>query len=105
MLQAGAALCLALVPSWESALVAAVLLGLGCGTFLAADQALLTHVLPNPETRAPALGVGNAVQHRPRAPWIGWLVLGNAGYGALYVVAALSMLVGAVTVFRIRSVA
>jgi len=105
MLQAGAALCLALVPSWESALVAAVLLGLGYGTFLAVDQALLTDVLPNPETRARDLGVVNSVQHLPLAPLIGWLVLGNAGYGALYVVAALIMLVGAVSVFRIRSVA
>jgi len=104
-LQAAAALTLALVPTWEAAIVAAVLLGLGFGTFLSVDQALLTDVLPDPATRARDLGIVNSAQHLPMAPLVGWAVLSVAGYTELYVVAAVIMLAGAATVYRIRSVA
>ncbi|HLS64445.1 MAG TPA: MFS transporter [Ruania sp.] len=104
-LQAAAALTLALVPTWDAALVAAVLLGLGFGTFLSVDQALLTDVLPDPATRARDLGIVNSAQHLPMAPLVGWAVLSVAGYTELYVVAAVIMLAGAATVYRIRSVA
>lgn len=104
MLQAAAALTLALVPSWESALVAAVLLGVGYGLFLSVDQALLTDLLPDPETRARDLGVVNSLQHLPIAPLVGWAVLTVAGYGELYLVAAAIMALGGLIVFRIRSV-
>jgi len=103
-LQALAALLLALVPTWGSSLVAAVLLGVGYGAFLAVDQALLTDVLPDPETRARDLGIINSVQHLPLAPLIGWAVLSVAGYSELYLVAAVIMSVGGLVVFRIRSV-
>lgn len=104
VLQAAAAVTLAVSPTWSSSIVAAILLGVGYGIFLAVDQALLTDVLPNRETRARDLGVVNSAQHLPIAPLIGWLVLGVAGYDVLYVVAALVMLLGGVAVFRIRSV-
>lgn len=104
-LQAAAALTLALVPTWEASIVAAVLLGLGFGTFLSVDQALLTDVLPDPATRARDLGIVNSAQHLPMAPLVGWAVLSVAGYTELYVVAAIIMLTGAAVVYRIRSVA
>lgn len=103
-LQAAAALTLALLPSWGSSLVAAVLLGIGYGLFLSVDQALLTDLLPDAATRARDLGVANSAQHLPIAPLLGWIVLGLADYTELYVVAAVVILLGAVTVFRIRSV-
>ena len=103
-LQATAALSLALVPTWESGMVAAVLLGLGYGTFLAVDQALVTDVLPDPQTRARDLGIVNSAQHLPIAPLVGWAVLTVAGYSELYLTAAVIMAVGGIVVFRIRSV-
>ncbi|BDZ40176.1 MFS transporter [Microbacterium suwonense] len=103
-LQAAAALALALVPTWESGVVAAVLLGLGYGAFLSVDQALLTDLLPDPQTRARDLGIVNSAQHLPIAPLVGWLVLSVAGYSQLYLTAALIMVVGGIVVFRIRSV-
>lgn len=103
-LQAVAALILALVPSWSASIVAAVLLGVGYGAFLSVDQALLTDVLPDPETRARDLGVVNSAQHLPIAPVVGWAVLSIAGYSELYLVAAAIMALGGFAVFRIRSV-
>lgn len=103
-LQAAAALTLAFVPTWEAAVVAAVLLGLGFGTFLSVDQALLTDVLPNPATRARDLGIVNSAQHLPLAPLVGWAVLSLAGYTELYVAAAVIMLAGAAAVYRIRAI-
>ncbi|GAB3799842.1 MFS transporter [Humibacter antri] len=103
-LQSAAALTLALSPVWPSAIVAAVLLGLGYGLFLSVDQALLTDVLPNPRTRARDLGIVNSAQHIPVAPLVGWLVLSIAGYTSLYVVAAVLIAIGGAVVYRIRSI-
>ena len=41
-----AALLLTFVETWDAALVAAVLFGMGFGAYLAVDQALITQVLP-----------------------------------------------------------
>ncbi|WP_022890422.1 MFS transporter [Agromyces italicus] len=103
-LQAAAALVLAFVPSWPASIVAAVLLGLGYGLFLAVDQALLTDVLPDERTRARDLGIVNAIQHLPIAPLIGWAALAAAGFSELYVAAAVVILLGGLAVFRVRSV-
>lgn len=103
-LQAAAALLLALLPSWESSIVAAVLLGVGYGMFLSVDQALLTDLLPDPDTRARDLGIVNSAQHLPIAPLVGWAVLTVAGYTELYLAAAIIIALGGVVVFRIRSV-
>lgn len=102
--QAAAALALAFVPTWSTSIVAAVLLGVGYGLFLSVDQALLTDLLPDAATRARDLGIANSAQHLPLAPLVGWAVLSVAGYPQLYVVAAVIMLVGGLSVFRIRSV-
>lgn len=103
-LQAASALLLAFSPTWTSAIIAAVLLGIGYGIFLSVDQALMTDLLPNPTTRARDLGILNSAQHLPIAPLLGWLVLSFAGYSELYAVAAVIMAIGGVVVFRIRSV-
>lgn len=103
-LQVLAALLLALAPSWAASIVAAVLLGVGYGAFLSVDQALLTDVLPDPETRARDLGIVNSAQYLPIAPVVGWAVLSVAGYSELYVVAAAIMALGGIVVFRVRAV-
>lgn len=103
-LQAASATVLAFSPTWPSAIVAAVLLGIGYGVFLSVDQALVTDLLPNPSTRARDLGLLNAAQHLPIAPLVGWLVLSVAGYSELYAIAAVIMAIGGVLVYRIRSV-
>lgn len=103
-LQVAAALTLAFVPTWSASIVAAVLLGIGYGAFLAVDQALLTDVLPDDSTRARDLGVVNSAQHLPIAALIGWLVLSIVGFTELYIVAAVIMAIGGIAVYRIRSV-
>ncbi|MFB9163258.1 MULTISPECIES: MFS transporter [Arthrobacter] len=103
-LQGAAALLLAVLPTWEASMVAAVLLGLGFGMFLSVDQALVTDLLPNAATRGRDLGLINTAQHIPIAPIVGWLVLSFAGYRSLYVVAALIMIAGGIAVYRIRNV-
>lgn len=103
-LQGAAALLLAAMPTWDASMVAAVLLGLGFGMFLSVDQALVTDLLPNPETRGRDLGLVNTAQHIPIAPIVGWLVLSVAGYRSLYLVAAVIMLAGGLAVYRIKNV-
>ncbi|MFB9309402.1 MFS family permease [Agromyces hippuratus] len=103
-LQAAAALVLAIVPTWDASIAAAVLLGLGYGVFLSVDQALVTDVLPDRANRARDLGLINAAQHLPIAPLVAWLVLSVAGYRELYAVAAVIMLLGGILIYRVRSV-
>ncbi|WP_435615243.1 MFS transporter [Streptomyces coelicoflavus] len=106
VLQTAAALSLALSPTWQAALLAAALLGVGYGAFLSVDQVLTTDVLPDERTRARDLGLVNAAQNLPIAPVVGFtvLTLTNENYRALYAVSALIMLLGAWSVTRIRSV-
>lgn len=104
-LQAVAALLLAIAPSWPTAIVSAVLLGIGLGAFLSVDQALVTDVLPDQRTRARDLGIINAAQNVPLYAAVGWAVLALLDdYQALYAAAALIMALGSVSVMRIRSV-
>lgn len=105
-LQAAAALTLVAVATWPAAWVAAALLGLGYGTFLSVDQALTTDVLPSARTRARDLGLINAAQHLPIAPFVGLVVLASTGenYSALYLASAIVMIAGIWSITRIRSV-
>lgn len=107
LLQVAAALTLVVSPTWGATMVAAALLGLGFGVFVSVDQALTTDVLPDDATRARDLGLINAAQHLPIAPLVGFTVLALSGesYRALYLAAAVVMLLGASAVTRIRSVA
>src|ERR1700726_2616918 len=56
---AAAALLLTFVETWNAAIGAAVLFGIGFGAYLAVDQALITQVLPTARDRAKDLGVIN----------------------------------------------
>ncbi len=105
-MQALAALILAFVPLYGVAMVAAGLLGLGYGCFLAVDQALATQVLPDPETRGKDLGIMNIATAVPQAaaPLLGALLVFVAGFPGLFIMAALFAFAGAVAVARVRSV-
>lgn len=102
-----AALILAFAPTWTGALIGAAVLGIGYGAYLAVDFALLTQVLPHAESRGKDLGVINVANSLPQviAPLIALpLVTVFGGYVALYVVAAVIGLLGAVFVVKIKGV-
>jgi MFS family permease len=101
-----AALLLAFVETWHAALAAAVLFGMGYGTYLAVDAALITEVLPAAKDRAKDLGVINIAIVCPAA--IGALIaaplVSFGGYPTLFGATALVGTAAAVLVWRIKSV-
>ena len=89
------------------AMVAALILGLGYGIYLAVDQALITQVLPRAEDRARDLGVINIANSAPQvlAPVIAApLVTVLGGYPVLYGVTAAIVVLGALAIIPIKSV-
>jgi MFS family permease len=101
------AVILAFFPVFSAAMVAALVLGLGYGVYLAVDQALVTQVLPTAIDRGRDLGVINIANAAPQvlAPLIAApIVTGSTGYTGLYLLTAVVTLVSAVLVTRIRSV-
>jgi MFS family permease len=106
-LQAVAALMLAFVPSFDVAMVAAGFLGLGYGCFLSVDQALATQVLPYAAARGKDLGIMNIATTVPQAiaPLLGaFVVAALVGFQGLFLLAAISALVGGLAVIPVRSV-
>ncbi len=106
-LQAVAALMLAFVPSFDVAMVAAGFLGLGYGCFLSVDQALATQVLPFAAARGKDLGIMNIATTVPQAiaPLLGaFVVAALVGFQGLFLLAAISALVGGLAVIPVRSV-
>ena len=106
-LQGLAALVLAFVPSYDAALVAAAMLGIGYGCFLSVDQALATQVLPAQEDRGKDLGIMNIATAVPQAfaPLVGaGVVAASGGFVALFVAAGVAALLGALSIIPVRSV-
>jgi MFS family permease len=103
---AAAALLLTFVETWPAAIGAAVLFGVGFGAYLAVDQALITQVLPAARDRAKDLGVINIALVCPTA--IGALIaaplVSLGGYPTLFAGTAIVAFLGAVLVWRIKSV-
>jgi MFS family permease len=107
VLQAIAALLLVAWPSFEAALIAAAFLGAGYGAFLSVDQALVTQVLPDAESRAKDLGIMNIGNNVPQslAPLAAALIIDQlGGYRVLFGAAGVFTIIGAVMVYRIKSV-
>ncbi|MGC9670435.1 MFS transporter [Planosporangium sp. 12N6] len=107
VLMAGAAVLLAAWPTWTGALIAAAILGVGYGVYLAVEAALITQVLPEATDRARDLGVLNIANAAPQvlgpvlsAP----IVVHLGGYRVLYAVTAVVILLGGALVRLIRSV-
>lgn len=89
--------------------LAQAVIGIGSGIFFAVDMALVTQVLPDPETAAKDLGVINIANALPQslAPAVAPLFLaigGGGNYAALFTFAAVVGLAGAVLVTRIKGV-
>ncbi|WP_295628961.1 MFS transporter [uncultured Corynebacterium sp.] len=99
---------MAVAQSFEVVLGAAVLLGLSWGVFMAVDQALINQVLPRADARGRDMGIMNLAVAGPNvaAPALAAFALANlGGYPGLYVFAGVLTAVGAVLVYRVRSVA
>jgi MFS family permease len=106
-LQAIAALLLAAFPHYGVALVAGAVLGAGYGAYMSVDQALVTAVLPDAADRAKDLGIMNVGSVGPQAlaPLAAALIIGElGGYPVLFTAAGITTVLGAVCVYRIRSV-
>jgi MFS family permease len=93
-------------PTPAGAIAAVAVGGLGFGIYLAVDQALMTQVLPDTANAGKDLGVLNIAQAGGQvvAPLVASLVIGVAGYPALYGFAAVMAVLAAVAVLPIRSV-
>lgn len=106
-IQGVAGLVLALFPTFPVTCVAAALMGIGYGSFMAVDQALATQVLPNAEDRGKDMGVMNIAYAAPQAlaPAMGAAVVAlTRGFPAMFVLAAVCAVAGALCIFRVRSV-
>lgn len=98
---------LAFASNFTIAVIAAVLLGIGFGAYLAVDFALLTQVLPHADSRGKDLGMINIANSLPQvvAPLVAWLsVTWFGGYPTLFLISAVISLVGAALVRQIKSV-
>lgn len=108
LIAAAALLILASASTWAMAVVGAVILAIGFGTYTAVDFAMITQVLPAADDRAKDLGVINIANALPQvlAPGIAAVVLAlDLGYAGLYLIAAAFSVLGSVLVTRIRSLA
>ncbi|MEU4694481.1 MFS transporter [Actinoplanes sp. NPDC023714] len=97
---------MALVPVTTLVIVASVLVGLGWGAYIAVDMAVITHVLPDAETRATMLGVANVAGTLPQllAPVIAApIVTGLGGYPALYLLTGGAALLALAALPRLRA--
>jgi len=96
--------------TYASFLVGATVVGLGMGTFLSADMALVARVLPNPDNAAKDLGVFQIANSLPQsfAPLVAPLFLtigsGNQNYPAAFLAGAVFALLGAAATVPIRAV-
>ncbi|MGC0340870.1 MFS transporter [Streptomyces sp. SLBN-8D4] len=107
VLMAVATALLALWQTWPSAIIVAALLGVGLGVFMSVDFALMTDVLPTALDRGKDLGVINVANALPQvaAPALAAPIVTHlGGYRALYGLAAVLGLAGAILVGRIRNV-
>jgi MFS family permease len=107
LIMAAGAVLLAIWPTWTASLVAAALLGIGYGVYMAVDTALVTQVLPAAADRGKDLGIVNIANAAPQvlAPALAApVVAGLGGYPMLYALTALVTVAGAVLVLPIRSV-
>ncbi|MER7956767.1 MFS transporter [Streptomyces sp. NPDC096030] len=93
--------------SWTAMLVFSVVNGLGFGCYMAVDTALVTMVLPKAEDAARDMGVLNVANAGPQivAPFVASLIVSlSGGYTALFVIAAVLSVLGALAVRPIRTV-
>jgi MFS family permease len=105
IVQAGAALVLTLVPTFETTLVAAALLGVGYGAFTAVGLALATDLLPGDADNARDLGIVNVSANLGQllGPLIGaGLVAAVGGFWLLFLASAVLSVVGGLMTLPVR---
>ncbi|WP_353710676.1 MFS transporter [Arthrobacter sp. K5] len=87
---------------------AELVIGIGFGTYIAVDLALVIDVLPNPDDTAKDLGVFNIAMAGPQtlAPAVSaaLLTMGGGSYDLLLAVAAVIALLGALTILPVKKV-
>ncbi|MFI8386807.1 MFS transporter [Streptomyces sp. NPDC085540] len=107
LLSAVALVIPAVSTSWTAMLSFAAVNGLAFGCYMAVDTALVTMVLPKAEDAARDMGVLNVANAGPQiiAPFVASVIVSfSGGYTALFVVAAVLAVAGALAVKPIRSV-
>ena len=94
------------LPTLTGMLIYAAIAGLGFGSYLAVDQALLSEVLPTTEDNGRYLGVLNIAVTGPQAlgAALAGLVVAGLGYVALFPIGMVIATAGALAVLRIKSV-
>lgn len=95
------------MPTVTGILVYAVISGIGFGGYMSVDAALMSEVLPSQKDFGKDLGVLNIAMSLPQvvAPGVaGFIILNVGGYATLFPVAFVLSIVGAVTIFGIKSV-
>lgn len=88
-------------------LVGAAFMGGGFGAYMSVDQALVTQVLPDAQSRAKDLGIMNIGTMVPpaAAPLLaGAVITSGGGYPVLFILVGVIATIGAVLVYRVRSV-
>ncbi|MEV0643694.1 MFS transporter [Phytomonospora sp. NPDC050363] len=107
VLQGAAGLLFAFVPTMPAAIAGAAILGIGYGSYIAVDQALVTQVLPRPEHRGKDLGViqiANTVPYVFAAAVGGFVINELGGYVTLYLLVLATAVVAALCVKPIKGV-
>ncbi|MFE4703489.1 MFS transporter [Streptomyces sp. NPDC056738] len=94
------------LPTVTGMIVYTVIAGLGFGMYSAVDAALMSEVLPGESSYAKDLGVLNIAATLPQTigPFLGGAIVTLAGYPALFPVALLLAVAGALAIIPIRSV-
>ena len=100
---------IAFAPNYGTFLVGMAIAGAGQGIYIAVDLALVTDVLPSPETAARDLGVFNIASAGPQslAPSVAPLFLaiaGPANFVSLFTAAAIFAGIGALAIIPLRKV-
>lgn len=99
---------LALGGSFVTALIAAIVLGLGFGMYQAVDFALITQVLPDSGDRGRDMGILNIASGLPQlvAPLVSIALIGGFGvnYALIFGLGGVVSLLGSILVVRIRGV-
>lgn len=95
-----------LFPTTTALFVFAATAGIGSGFFQSVDTALITEVLPSKESYGKDLGVVNIAATLPQtiAPALAGVIVLNLSYAALFPTAIVLCLLGAASVWFIKSV-
>lgn len=104
----GAAVLIPLVsPSATGMIIFGAVSGLGLGAFLSVDTALMTEILPSEDARGKDLGILNTANTVPGivAPLVtSGIVSVGLGYQPVFVISLVVILIGAFSIFKIKSV-